>query len=154
MILLSKIPLYCVYYAHDDPKKNTALALSRFGLAKILKDLKQAPKRCVILDPFASKILEKSDFETLDQGIIIIDCSWNRIFEVFPNGGFPNGRKLPDLQAGNSINYAKFGKLSTAEAYAGALMIAGAKEQAELVMSKFRWGHTFFDLNQERLGNF
>lgn len=141
------IPLYCYYLAHDDPKKNTAVKLSKFNLIKMIKNLKDAPKNAVILDPFAKKTLQKEDFETLNGGILIIDCSWNKIFDVFPREGFENGRKLPDFQAGNPINYAKFGKLSTVEAFAAALLIAGAKDQAELILSKFTWGHTFLELN-------
>jgi pre-rRNA-processing protein TSR3 len=54
---------------------------------------------------------------------------------------------LPILIAGNPTNYAKATKLSTAEAIAGALYIAGFKDEAEKVLSIFVWGHTFFDLN-------
>jgi pre-rRNA-processing protein TSR3 len=141
------IPLYCLYLAHDDPKKNTALKLAKFDLVKIVRSLKAAPKNCVILDPFASKILEEADFKQFKEGILVIDCSWNQIQDVFPPAGFPNGRMLPNFQAGNPINYAKFGKLSTVEAFAAALIIAGEREQAELLLSKFAWGHTFLELN-------
>ena len=146
-VTLLFIPLYCLYLAHDDPKKNTALKLAKFDLLKIIKNMKAAPKNCVILDPFASKTLEKEDFERFREGILVIDCSWNQIQDVFPPSGFPNGRKLPDFQAGNPINYSKFGKLSTVEAFAAALIIAGERKQAELLLSKFPWGHTFLELN-------
>lgn len=56
-------------------------------------------------------------------------------------------RCLPVLIAGNPTNFAKATKLSTAEALAGALYIAGFKEEAQKLLSIFTWGHTFFELN-------
>jgi len=56
-------------------------------------------------------------------------------------------RCLPILIAGNPTNYAKATKLSTVEAIAGALYIAGFKDEAKKVLSIFTWGHTFLDLN-------
>jgi pre-rRNA-processing protein TSR3 len=58
------------------------------------------------------------------------------------------------LIAGNPTNYAKATKLSTAEALAGALYIAGFKEEAQKVLSIFVWGHTFFELNAELLDEY
>ena len=37
------------------------------------------------------------------------------------------------------------------EAFAGACCILGARDQAEELLSKFRWGHTFLELNEEPL---
>ena len=54
---------------------------------------------------------------------------------------------MPVLIAGNPTNFAKATKLSTAEALAGALYIAGFKEEARKLLSSFTWGHTFFELN-------
>jgi pre-rRNA-processing protein TSR3 len=51
------------------------------------------------------------------------------------------------LIAGNPTNYAKATKLSTAEAIAGALYIAGFKDEAQKLLGIFTWGHTFFELN-------
>jgi pre-rRNA-processing protein TSR3 len=53
--------------------------------------------------------------------------------------------------AGNPTNYAKATKLSTVEALAGALQIAGFKEEAEKILSIFTWGHTFMELNTDLL---
>jgi pre-rRNA-processing protein TSR3 len=55
------------------------------------------------------------------------------------------------LLAGNPVNYSKIGKLTTAEAIAGCLYILGFKSYAEELMNKFKWGHTFIDLNFELL---
>jgi pre-rRNA-processing protein TSR3 len=55
------------------------------------------------------------------------------------------------LVAGNPTNYAKATKLSTVEALAGALYIAGFKDEARKLLSIFVWGHTFFELNANLL---
>jgi pre-rRNA-processing protein TSR3 len=45
------------------------------------------------------------------------------------------------------VNFGKATKLSTAEALAGALYIAGYKDEAKQLLSIFTWGHTFLELN-------
>ena len=61
---------------------------------------------------------------------------------------------MPILIAGNPTNYAKATKLSTVEAIAGALFIAGFKDEAEKMLSIFTWGHTFMELNAELLEDY
>ena len=51
----------------------------------------------------------------------------------------------------NPTNYGKPGKLSTAEAFSGALSILGEKEQARKILSSFNWGEEFFKINLELL---
>ncbi|MBY8999164.1 MAG: DUF367 domain-containing protein, partial [Candidatus Thorarchaeota archaeon] len=58
---------------------------------------------------------------------------------------------LPYLLAANPINTYKPVKLSTAEAVAAALYILGMTEEADDVMSAFKWGHSFITLNREWL---
>jgi pre-rRNA-processing protein TSR3 len=53
--------------------------------------------------------------------------------------------------AANPVNYGTPFRLNTAEAFAGALVIVGEREQAEDILSKFTWGHTFLELNAEPL---
>ena len=60
-------------------------------------------------------------------------------------------RKLPPLLAGNPVNYSKLGKLSTVEAIAGAAFIMGFDSMAHDLLGKFKWGHTFYDLNKDLL---
>src|SRR5947199_4261113 len=60
-------------------------------------------------------------------------------------------KRLPPLLAGNPVNYSKIAKLTTAEAIAGALYIMNFKDLADSILNKFKWGHTFFELNQDLL---
>jgi pre-rRNA-processing protein TSR3 len=53
--------------------------------------------------------------------------------------------------AGNPVNYGTPFELSTVEAFAGALCILDAREQADAILSKFTWGLTFLELNEEPL---
>jgi pre-rRNA-processing protein TSR3 len=80
-----------------------------------------------------------------------IDCSWEKAEGVFM-AQFPGtNRKLPALMAANPVNYARIGKLSTAEALCAALHLMGFTSQARELLSPFRWCDTFFDLNKELL---
>lgn len=73
---------------------------------------------------------------------------------------------MPYLVAANPVNYGRPWKLNCAEAYAACLYITGSPkstlsthtreligfpELGDLVMSKFRWGPSFYELNQQLL---
>lgn len=82
-------------------------------------------------------------------GLVVLDFSWENLARMLPRPTI-NGRVLPKdppLLAGNPINYAKPGKLSSVEALAAALIILGEVIQAKEILSKFTWGHTFLELN-------
>ncbi len=64
------------------------------------------------------------------------------------------GRRLPAMLAANPTNYAKLGKLSSAEALAAALYILDEKKMATEIMDKFKWGHTFLELNSNLLEDY
>jgi pre-rRNA-processing protein TSR3 len=53
--------------------------------------------------------------------------------------------------AANPVSYGTPFRLNTVEAFAGALCILGHREHAEEILGKFRWGHTFLELNAEPL---
>ena len=82
-------------------------------------------------------------------GIVGVDCSWNLAHETFSKlrlmGLEP--RSLPGIVPANPVNSGKIGKLTTAEAIASALMICGNRNQAEQIMSRFKWGPAFLVLN-------
>ncbi|TLY08218.1 MAG: DUF367 family protein [Thaumarchaeota archaeon] len=131
----------------DDPSKCTAAKLVKFGIAK---QVRKASDRTMILDPFAEKIVLRIDRQYIDS-ITAIDCSWEFAQKTFRKkfGGLP--KRLPPLLAGNPVNYSKIAKLTTAEAIAGALYIMNFKDLADSILNKFKWGHTFFELNQDLL---
>ena len=61
---------------------------------------------------------------------------------------------MPPLLAGNPVNYSKLNKLTTAEAISASLFILGFKQDALALLDKFKWGHTFYDLNQNLLDEY
>ena len=138
-------------YRQDDPDKCTASRLVKFHLAS---EVKRIPRSSIVLNPYSNKFLKPSD-KNMFKGICALDCSWNLAAKVIQSSKkFSNNRKLPALLAGNPINYAKLGTLSTVEAIAGALYILGYETRAIELINKFRWGHTFIELNSEILNDY
>ncbi|MBE27670.1 MAG: ribonuclease P [Euryarchaeota archaeon] len=137
-------------FDQDDPKKCTAKRLEKFNLSQNYNKFKHLPPRGLVLDPFADKTLDKSDLILAEVGGLVgVDCSWKMASETFSRlrlmGLEP--RKLPNIIPANPVNSGKAGKLTTAEAIAGALMICGKLKQAEKLMSVFKWGPAFLELN-------
>ena len=124
----------------DNPKKCTAMRLFKF------KHATQVEKPVgLLLNPFSETILCGS--HKFDK-ITALDVSWN-LLENFME--YAPSAKLPFLIAANTINYGKPHKLSTVEALAAAAWIMGNSEAAKHLLSPFKWGPHFLDLNQERL---
>ena len=137
----------------DDPSKCTAAKLVKFRLAQPVKYIY---KKALILNPFSPTLLSKQDAK-LSDSVCAIDCSWNRSEHELKNRFLSThvmGRRLPAMLAANPINYSKLGKLSTAEALAGSLYILGDKRLAKDFMEKFKWGHTFLELNSNLLEDY
>jgi pre-rRNA-processing protein TSR3 len=142
-----------VYNAKQcDPKKCTALKLKRFGLIRQVIQLRYLPKRAVVLNPFSEKAFSPADRDRMeDFGLVGLDCSWEQAEKVLLKHVRGTSRCLPVLVAGNPVNFGKLTKLTTAEALAAALYIAGFRDQSEELLSVFKWGHTFLEINSGRL---
>ncbi len=134
--------IYVYYIGGDNPKANTALKLVRLGLAKQIRSIKPG---MIVLDPFSFTPISISDRSMMSQrGLVVIDSSWRRL--RMPPGGIR--RRLPLLIAANPINYGKPFLLSSVEALAAALYIAGFSNQAKELLKFFKWGHVFLRINK------
>ncbi|NPA99921.1 MAG: DUF367 family protein [Crenarchaeota archaeon] len=149
------VRVFILYLRQDDPKKNTALRLAKFGLAEIVRDMREVPRGMLVLDPFAREVVKPEDRDIVEKrGILAIDCSWSRSISTFNRirrsvKGFR--RRLPFLVSANPSHYGKPYMLTTAEAIAAALYIVGLKELAEKILSLFKWGPEFIRINYDRL---
>jgi len=150
---LHKLVKIVVYHAGQcDPKKCTALKLKRHGLVRLVRQLKLLPKRAIVLNPFSEIAFSAADKLRVERfGLVALDCSWEHAEKVMMKHVRGTSRCLPVLLAGNPVNFGKLTKLTTAEALAAALYIIGLKKEAYKLLSIFKWGHTFFEINQERL---
>jgi pre-rRNA-processing protein TSR3 len=151
------IRVHAIWLAQDDPKKNTAVLASKRGDIKLHKNMKNLPKKGIILEPLCGKVFGPEDHDLLttrNGSLVGLDCSWAQIessvgtvmkkTRLVP-------RMLPLLLAANPVNWGKPGKLTTAEAISAALYLIGRQEQAREVLGAFRWGERFFELNQQPL---
>ena len=149
------VELHVRYEGDDDPEKCSARKLARFDLATLHRSARETPPG-IVLDPYADRALSPADAtdDACGDGgagrLIALDCSWETAeAEAFRLDG-PH-RSLPFLVAANPVNYGTPFRLNTVEAFAGGLCILGHREQAETILGKFRWGHTFLELNDEPL---
>lgn len=146
------IPVFALIEGEDDPKKCTARKMLRFRLARPVARLTRIKTGAVVLNPTAERALSPADRRrALTSGLVVLDCSWKKL-EKFPSiRGDLRHRALPYLVAANPVNYGHPCVLSSAEAVAAALFIMGEREQAEALMAKFSWGHSFMTLNMDLL---
>jgi pre-rRNA-processing protein TSR3 len=113
------------------------------------------PKRAVALNPFSEIAFSPADRKRIeDFGLVGLDCSWEHAEKVLLKHVRGTSRCLPILIAGNPVNFGKPTKLSTVEALAAALYIARFKEEALQLLSIFKWGHTFLEINKGRLESY
>lgn len=132
-----------------DPKRCTGRKLSRF---RMIETLRLGTRfNGIILSPMGTKCASPEDKELVqNHGLAVIDCSWAKLDETPFNkmkGNHP--RLLPFFLAANNVNYGKPCQLSCAEALAAALIITGYHAEARHLLSKFKWGSAFFDINKE-----
>ncbi len=155
-------PLYILNEKHCAPHVCTGLKLERQGLATEISgtDLIAKKGSMLLLSPFSEEVLSKNDLKYAQNGIVAIDCSWNRIksrkddkkeldakiVAIFDRTNTIR-RALPYLVAGNPTNFGRPTILSTAESLAAATYLLGEPEQAARLMGVFNWGHTFLELN-------
>jgi len=154
--VLRKAPRIVVYYAkQDDPKKCTTVKLKRHSLIEVVYRIRLLPRGAVILNPFSKIAFSPADRERVESnGLAALDCSWvhaDKMFEILRRGV---SRCLPYLIASNPVNYGVPTKLTTAEALAAALYIMGFKDEAEEILSTFKWGPNFIKLNQNFLDSY
>ena len=152
-----EVPVHAIWLAQDDPKKNTAVRLSRRGDIRLHEKFNKLPRRGIILEPLCGKVLGPEDHSLLlEQGgsLVGLDCSWahieDSVSQVMKYTKL-QGRMLPLLLAANPVNWGKPGKMTTAEALSASLFLIGKEEQARKLLSAFRWGEQFFVLNKEPL---
>ena len=154
------VKLYVLHLRQCDPSKCTALRLAKSKLIHLVNKLSDLPRGSVVLfpHPFADVVLAPMDRELIiSRGLSAIDCSWKKLHELsiqVSKRGRLEYRALPLLIAGNPINYGKLSMLSTVEALAAALYITGFKKQAIYLLSKFKWGETFLQLNKQLLEDY
>jgi pre-rRNA-processing protein TSR3 len=145
-----------IYHARQcDPKKCTALKLKRHGLIRLVHQMKFLPKRAIVLNPFSQIAFSPADKQRIESfGLAALDCSWEHAEKVLIKHARGTSRCLPFLIAGNPVNFGKPTKLTTVEALVAALYITGFNEEAARLLSIFKWGHTFLEINQERLESY
>jgi len=134
-------------FDHCDPKRCSGKKLARFGL---IKDLKVGVRfRGVVLTPKGVDPVAPCDRDIIEEsGLAVVECSWARLEEVpFTKIRSPHERLLPYLVATNPVNYGKPWRLNCVEALAAALYIVGLDQPAEILLSKFGWGHSFWEVN-------
>jgi len=149
--ILERLPakVYTYVMHQDDPKKCTSAKMCRMRLATPIYRLHHIHPKMVVLDPTSTKIFTPK--EDVSCGILIIDCSWQKVGEVFMQKIRGRRVRLPLLIAANPVHYGHIGVLSSLEAAAAALYLISEREQAENMLKIYKWGPNFLLLNKHLL---
>ena len=141
-------------FGQCDSRKCSGKRLEKFGLCESLKI--QQHFDGIILSPEGKQSVSPADHQIIHEcGICVIDCSWNQLSKIpWKKLKGDNCRLLPFLVAANPVNYGKPFKLSCVEAFAACLYIVGMETEAQFLLSKFKWGPTFINLNYELLNGY
>ncbi|MCP9265560.1 hypothetical protein DINM_020889 [Dirofilaria immitis] len=134
-----------------DPKRCTGKKLVRYGFVKLLKLGTKFPG--LLLSPNGERTISPADLSYITSGgLAVVDCSWNQIGNVhLDRAKASHHRLLPYLIATNPVNFGKPCQLSCVEALAASLYMIGLKDNAELLLSKFKWGPNFLKINRDLL---
>ena len=141
------VRLHVYHVGECAPKKCTSKKLAKFELLRLYTKAWSLPES-LLLDPSSCNVLSPND---KPRNLAAVDCSWNHYRDVFDAFTATDRRRLPYLLAAKPINYGKPYHLTTAEALAAALLILGKNEQANMILSKFKWGLGFISLNSQAL---
>ncbi len=138
-------------FNHCDPKKCSGRKLARLGFVKTFRLTQRF--NGIVLTPMATKCIGPDDRDIMEaHGLAVVDCSWAKLEETpFAKMKSVHNRLLPYLIATNPINYGNPCKLSCVEAYAAAFYIVGLRKYGDMLLGKFKWGHSFYDVNYELL---
>ncbi|KAJ2857366.1 ribosome biogenesis protein tsr3 [Coemansia erecta] len=141
------VPLGMWDFDHCDPKRCSGRKLARMGLVKEFR-LGQVFKG-IVMSPEGQQVVSRADLPIMQQhGAAMIDCSWARLDEVpFNRIKAHHNRLLPYLVAANPVNYGKPWRLNCVEALAASFYIVGWGEIGDRLMEKFKWGHSFKEMN-------
>ena len=148
------VPLAMWEMNQNDTRRDTGSKLCRFGMAQRLTIREHWGG--IILSPAATRTVSRDDRELIARyGVGVVNCSWAKLddvpFHKLKSGG---DRLLPYMFAANPTKYGQPCTLSSCEALAAALHIAGFARDARLVMAKFKWGESFYQLNGEYLDRY
>ena len=65
MSSFNRVQVHAIWLAQDDPKKNTAVRLSRRGDIELHEKFNRLPRRGIILEPLCGKVLGPEDHSLL-----------------------------------------------------------------------------------------
>jgi pre-rRNA-processing protein TSR3 len=135
-------------FGQCDPKRCSGRKLVRHNLIKELRVGSRS--KGIVLTPVGKQAVCPNDKEIIAKyGCAVVDCSWAKLDEIpFDKIKSPHERLLPWMVAANPVNYGKPFKLNCVEALAGCLYICGFDAEADLLLSKFKWGPSFYAMNE------